>query len=141
MNSTTSVLYPQVTSIPSQRSESESLQKKGRASQEEFGRVFDQAMQKAQRKDALTSVQQPLKFSAHANQRIASRNIELGNEMMGRLNDAVAKANSKGIEDSLILTSDAAFIVNVPNKTVVTAMGRDQLDGNVFTNIDGAIVI
>lgn len=147
MNSTTPLLYPQVPALPSQQPGVSS----GRADRaapgtaEEFGRAFDKALQQVgqplSHQDALQQAQQPLKFSAHASQRISSRNIAMDQQLMNKLHEAILKAGSKGIEDSLVLTKDAAFIVNVPNKTVVTALDRDQLNGNVFTQIDGAIVI
>lgn len=65
----------------------------------------------------------------------------MGPEQMRKLNEAVDRAAAKGLDDTLILTKDAAFIVNVANRTVVTAMDRNSLDGNVFTNIDGAVIV
>jgi flagellar operon protein len=85
-------------------------------------------------------VTEPLKFSAHASARLQSRKVEMGPEQMRKLNEAVDKAAAKGLDDTLILTKDAAFIVSVKNRTVVTAMDRSTLDGNVFTNIDGAVI-
>ena len=58
---------------------------------------------------------------------------------MAKLNDAIDKADAKGVQDTLVLTKDAALIVNVKNRTVVTAMDKNNLNGNVFTNIDGAV--
>jgi flagellar operon protein len=87
------------------------------------------------------NVTEPLKFSAHASARAQSRKLDLGPDQMRKLNEAVQKAAAKGLDDALILTSDAAFIVSVKNKTVVTALDRKSMDGNVFTNIDGAVVI
>jgi flagellar operon protein len=89
----------------------------------------------------LGSVNRPLKFSAHANQRLAERSISLGPELLGKLTDAVSKAEQKGLNDTLVLTDEAAMIVNVKNRTVVTAMDRASLGGNVFTNIDGAVLV
>lgn len=86
-------------------------------------------------------ISEPLKFSAHASARLQSRNLELSPEQMRKLNEAVDKAAAKGLDDTLILTKDAAFIVSVKNRTVVTAMDRATLDGNVFTNIDGAVIL
>lgn len=86
-------------------------------------------------------VAEPLKFSAHASARLQSRRLALGPEQMRQLNEAVDKAAAKGLDDTLVLTKDAAFIVNVGNRTVVTAMDRNSLDGNVFTNIDGAVIV
>lgn len=82
----------------------------------------------------------PLKFSAHANARLQSRKIDTGPEQMRKLGEAVDKAAAKGLDDTLILTPDAAFIVSVKNRTVITVMDREQLQGNVFTNIEGAVI-
>ncbi len=88
-----------------------------------------------------SSIQAPLKFSAHAQSRLNSRQIQMGDEQMRQLSGAVDKAAAKGLDDTLILTKDAAFIVSVKNRTVVTAMDRSQMDGNVFTNIEGAVIV
>ena len=86
-------------------------------------------------------VVEPLRFSAHASSRIQSRKLNLGVEDMRKLNEAVDRAAAKGLDDTLILTKDAAFIVSVKNRTVVTAMDRASLEGNVFTNIEGAVIL
>lgn len=86
-------------------------------------------------------VTEPLKFSAHASARLTSRNLQMNPEQMRKLNEAVDKAAAKGLDETLILTKDAAFIVSARNRTVVTAMDRGSLEGNVFTNIEGAVVI
>ena len=82
-----------------------------------------------------------LKFSKHATQRLDDRNIELTEEQSQRLEEGVMKASAKGITDSLVLVDTLAFIVNVPNNTVVTAMDSTEATDNVFTNIDGAVII
>jgi flagellar operon protein len=81
-----------------------------------------------------------LKFSAHASTRIKSRNIDLTPEIMGKLEKAVAGAANKGSRDSLILMKNLAFIVNIPNRTVITAMDGESMKENVFTNIDSAVI-
>lgn len=81
-----------------------------------------------------------IKFSSHALNRLNERGITLGSEDISRLSDAVAKADSKGAKDSLILMDDKAFIVNINNRTVVTAMTGDNIKSNVFTNIDSAVI-
>ena len=48
-------------------------------------------------------------------------------------------AAQKGIQESLVVVDELAFIVNIPNKTVITAMDRSDTADNVFTNIDGAV--
>ncbi len=82
-----------------------------------------------------------LKFSKHAAGRLVDRGIELSDSQMERLNDGVRKAGQKGIKDSLVIVDQLAFIVNVPNNTVVTAMDSTETDDNVFTNINGAVIM
>ena len=77
-----------------------------------------------------------LKFSKHAMGRLSDRNIELSDNQLG-----TRKAGQKGIRDSLVIVDSLAFIVNVPNQTVVTAMDSTQTDENIFTNINGAVIM
>lgn len=81
-----------------------------------------------------------LKFSKHALNRLSDRNIELDSKQLERLCDGARKAGQKGIRDSLVLVDQLAFIVNVPNHTVVTAMDSTATDENIFTNINGAVI-
>ena len=82
-----------------------------------------------------------LKLSKHALNRLNDRNIQLNTEQLDRLNDGAKKAGEKGIRDSLVIVDQLAFIVNVPNKTVVTAMDSTATDENIFTNINGAVIV
>lgn len=82
-----------------------------------------------------------VKFSKHAANRLVDRNIELTSDQVERLNLGAAKAGAKGINESLVLVDSLAFIVNVPKNTVITAMEQTETDENVFTNIDGAVII
>lgn len=82
-----------------------------------------------------------LKFSHHAQTRLESRNIQLSDDDVKQLADAVDRASQKGSQDSLVLMKNVAFIVNVKNRTVVTAVDGDNLNQNVFTNIDSAVLI
>ena len=84
---------------------------------------------------------QTLKFSKHASMRLENRNISLSREQNERLESGVRIAGEKGIHDSLVIVDSLAFIVNVPNKTVVTALDKSETDENIFTNIDGAVII
>lgn len=82
-----------------------------------------------------------LKFSKHAAMRLENRNINLTDEQNNRLESGVQKASEKGINESLVIVDSLAFIVNIPNKTVVTAMEQSETADNIFTNIDGAVII
>ncbi len=81
-----------------------------------------------------------VKFSKHANQRLESRNINLSEEQIGRLNQGVTRARDKSINESLVMMDNLAFIVNVKNNTVVTALEQNETN-NIFTNIDGAVIV
>jgi flagellar operon protein len=137
------ILYPNVTQLPGQSSiagaKTDRLPKKQEGVKGEFDQVFDQVLDKTGAD--LTQVKTPLKFSAHAAQRLQDRKIALDPQTMAKVNDAIDKADAKGIQDTLVLTKDAALIVSVKNRTVITALDRSALAGNVFTNIDGAVVI
>lgn len=79
-----------------------------------------------------------LKFSKHANARLATRNINLSAEQMERLEQGTTKAREKGIQESLVMVDNLAFIVNVKNNTVITAV--NDMKDSIFTNIDGAVI-
>jgi flagellar operon protein len=145
-------LYPNVTSVPGTRLDPSQTEKKKPAGvKSDFDQVFDQALEqssepsKLESKGGLTkdlgAVKQPLKFSSHASQRLQERKIQLDAATMSKVTDAIDRAEAKGIEDTLVLTNDAALIVNVKNRTVITAMDKQSLNGNVFTNIDGAVIV
>lgn len=80
-----------------------------------------------------------LKFTKHANDRLAERNIDLSDSQLERLELGARKASEKGINESLVMVDDVSFIVNVRNNTVITAV--DNGGDKIFTNIDGAVII
>ena len=90
--------------------------------------------------DLLKSKTEELKFSAHASSRLKSRGIEVTPDVMGKLEKAVAGAEDKGSKDSLVIVKDLAFIVNIPNRTVITAMDGESIKDNIFTNIDSTVI-
>ena len=137
-------LYPNVTSLPGQSgvSQTDRLNKKQESSKGEFDKVFEEKISSTQPGQTdLTQIRDPLKFSAHASQRLKDRNITLDAALMNKISEAIDKADSKGVEDTLVLTKDAALIVNVKNRTIITAMDKNSLNGNIFTNIDGAMIV
>ncbi len=82
-----------------------------------------------------------LKVSGHAQTRLQSRNIELGQEQWDRVMNGVNKAAAKGAKESLVMVDDVALVVSVKNRTVITAVDKASLKDNVFTNIDSAVVV
>lgn len=96
------------------------------SSAENFESIFQQELTK-------------VKFSNHAMKRLEERNINLSNSEMLKINTAVERAELKGSKDSLVMMNSTAFIVNIPNKTVITALPVDGYNENVFTNIDSVV--
>lgn len=84
---------------------------------------------------------QELQFSKHATARVEQRGIELTQSVMDGLRLAVEKARDKGAKDVVVIGTQGAFIVNVPNNTVVTTMTPAEMRNNIFTNIDSAVIM
>lgn len=82
-----------------------------------------------------------ISFSHHAEVRMQQRGIQMNADRLTQLETAVAKAEAKGAKESLVIFQDVAMIVNVKNRTVVTAMDAAQMKDNVFTQIDSAVII
>jgi flagellar operon protein len=92
------------------------------------GPSFDQTLDKIQ-------------FSKHAAKRLQTRQIEMTAADQTKLQEAFGSLQRKGAKDSLVLMGDKAFIVNVPSKTVVTALTKEQMKEQVFTNIDSTMLV
>ncbi len=82
-----------------------------------------------------------LTFSKHAVNRVMERNVDISESCMLRLNEGVRLAQEKGMNDTLILVDSTAYIVNAKSATVITTVNNDDLKGNVFTNIDGTVIM
>lgn len=82
-----------------------------------------------------------IKISSHASRRLAERNIILSHQDLKALSDAMDKVNNKGARESLMLYKDVAFIANIRNRTLITAMDAKNSKENIFTNIDSAIIV
>ncbi len=101
--------------------------KKEQVKENGFQSVFERELEK-------------VKFSGHALKRLESRNIQLSETEMEKLQGAVERAEAKGAKDSLVMMNNKAFIINIPNRTVVTALPIEQGGDNVFTNIDSVVL-
>lgn len=84
---------------------------------------------------------QTLKVSKHATERLTERNISISEAEWAHVTDKVNEAKAKGIRDSLVLLDQAALIVSAKNSTVITAMDRKEAKNQLFTNIDGTIIL
>lgn len=81
-----------------------------------------------------------VRFSAHAQERLDSRELQFSERELRALDDAVDAAAAKGGRETLVLLDRAALVVSVPKRTVITAMLTGDANQNVFTNIDSAVV-
>ena len=84
---------------------------------------------------------QGIQFSKHAQQRLHSRGLELSDRQLADLAGAIDRAQAKGSRETLVLADEAAFVVSVPNRTVVTVFDRESLQDGVVTSIDSAVII
>jgi flagellar operon protein len=98
-----------------------------------FDRVLAQRLQQQ-------APAEPLRWSAHARDRLVQRGIQVTPEVASRLEEAVGRAAAKGAKESLVLVDDLAFVVSVRNRVVITAVDQGGLKEQVFTNIDSAVL-
>ncbi|NOV03164.1 TIGR02530 family flagellar biosynthesis protein [Paenibacillus planticolens] len=84
---------------------------------------------------------QLVRFSHHAEVRLKERGIQLKPEQLDKLSQAIDKVAAKGAKDALMVIGGNALIVNVPNRTVVTALDGNAMNEHVFTQIDSAMII
>ena len=85
--------------------------------------------------------QQTVNFSKHALERAEERGIELTPNLMERLTNSVEKAQEKGATNILAFDDSRAFIINIPYGRVITTMSQEEMRENIFTNIDGAVLL
>lgn len=91
--------------------------------------------------EALSKTETNLTISKHAKQRLQQRNIEISSDHWQKINAKVDEAKQMGVNESLVLLDNAALIVSAKNKTVITALDRNEAQSQIFTNINGTIII
>lgn len=89
----------------------------------------------------LLKEQQLPKISKHAKLRMQERNIEISDQKWTQIVSKLQEAKNKGVTDSLVVMDQGALLVSVKNNTVITAMNKSEAEGQVFTNINGTIVV
>lgn len=85
--------------------------------------------------------QQELKISKHASERMQKRGIEISESEWQQVTERVLEARQKGVKQPLVLLEQAALVVSAKNSTVITALDRTEAKSQLFTNIDGTIVL
>lgn len=99
------------------------------------GSLFDATLREALNRP------QEITFSGHAQARLAQSHIVLNRNDLQAIGEAVDRASSAGARESLVFMNDMAFVVSVPNRTVITVVDRARMQNNVFTNIDSAVIV
>ena len=105
---------------------------RGRPAATNFGQILSVAFSKSE--------PQPFKISAHAEKRLQERHLSLDGPLGKSLAEAFDELGAKGARDSLVVTPHAAFVVNVPSRTLVTALDLSELRDRVITHIDSVSV-
>ena len=98
-----------------------------------FGAVLQQELARADERQ--------IAFSKHAIARAEERGIAVTPALLDRLTDSVERAQAKGATNILALDQSLAFIINVPHNRVITTLSQDEMKENIFTNIDGAVIL
>jgi flagellar operon protein len=98
----------------------------------EFEKILDKKLEK-------TIDAKPIHFSKHARQRLNERQIEVREDELEKLNEALHTAKEKGIKNPLIVGENLICIANTDSKTIITIM--DTMKDKVFTNVDGVVNI
>lgn len=106
-------------------------------SQSGFGAVLQQELTRAQNRSESPEVA----FSKHAMSRAEERGIEITQSLIDQLKGSMIRAQAKGATNILAMDADKAFIINVPNGKVITAITQAEMRESVFTNIDGAVFL
>ena len=130
------------TGLPEERGIDAIQQKRGVSQQQKIERSqpavsFEELLKQA----SLGEKQEAIKFSGHAIERVRERNIITGQNTLSRLESAIEKARNKGAKECVVLMDDNAYVVSVKNRTVVTAISKDELKERIFTSIDSVIVV
>ncbi len=108
---------------------------KPQATTKQKSTTFDQMLQ--ERMEQAESLQ----FSKHSKERMEQRGIEMTPDLLQQMNTAANHARLKGAKDVVMIGPQAAFIVSIPNNTVITAMNGNEMKNNIFTKIDSAVLL
>lgn len=133
------ILIPNVSTIPSKKNVDTNKLNQGETS--EFKSLLDTTLSDQTEQAEVSQQPKGLHLSTHAMRRLQERNLSLDKEEYAKLQSAIDKLKIKGGQDSLVITGKAAYIVDVPKNTIVTAIDKDSIGDNVFTKIDSTILM
>ena len=126
------ILIPNVTRLPDQKKNEVNKLKNGQVS--EFKELLNKEVTQQQ-------IPNGIRLSSHAAKRLSERNMQVDKNEFFKLKGAIDKLKTKGGQDSLVITEQGAYIIDVKNNTIVTAIDKDSMNENVFTKIDSTIFV
>ena len=130
-----SILIPNVTKTPAHKQVDHSNRLGKNSKSSEFNDLLKGEI----------SDQQPLhgglSFSTHASKRIEERKIDIDAKEYMKIREAMAKLKAKGGKTSLIVSDKAAYIIDIKNNKIVTAVDKNSIAENVFTKIDSTAFV
>lgn len=130
------ILIPNVSSLPAKKNV-DTANKLNPGEVSEFKDLLDSTIDQSE----VSQAPKGLHLSSHAMRRLQERNLSLDKEEYAKLQSAIDKLKIKGGQDSLVITGKAAYIIDVPKNTIVTAIDKDSIGENVFTKIDSTILM
>jgi flagellar operon protein len=128
------ILIPNVSKIPSSKKVNVDNRIDGQKSGEEFKSLLKEQVDQTKKEHGIN-------LSTHAAKRLHERNLSMDSDEFYKLKDAMVKLKDKGGQDSLVITDKAAYIVDVPNNKIVTAIDKGSITDNVFTKIDSTVIV
>ncbi len=129
-NKINQALIPQINKLPSKKP-SNRLESLKNGAKPEFKELFNKHVDEVQEKE--------ITVSKHAAKRLEERNLKIDGDEYLKLKQAMQKLQNKGGRESLVVTNNAAYIVDVNNSKVVTAIDKEKMNENIFTNIDSTV--
>jgi flagellar operon protein len=133
------ILIPNITKLPS-KSNIDSTNKLAKGETSEFKSLLDSSLEESVQ-SPISESPKGLHLSTHAMRRLQERNLSIDKDEYAKILSAIDKLKTKGGQDSLVITSKAAYIVDVPKNMIVTAIDKDSIGDNVFTKIDSTILM
>lgn len=125
------ILIPNVTRTGSTEKVNKKIEKNVDAN--EFNNLLKETIESQQ--------SEGIKLSVHAAKRLQDRNMDVDGAELKKIQSGIDKLALKGGNDSLLITSKGAYIVDVPKRTIVTAIDKDSISENVFTKIDSTVIL
>lgn len=133
------ILIPNVTKLPA-KTNVESTNKLAKGETSEFKNLLDSSLEQSEQSQ-VGEAPKGFHLSTHAMRRLQERNLSIDKDEYSKILSAIDKLKLKGGQDSLVITNKAAYIVDVPKNTIVTAIDKDSIGDNVFTKIDSTILM